>query len=80
VILLTRDRCFSAIRFGGEQGRTIMKMLLAAALLIGLAAFTTAHAEWEILDSGTAVYGGATAAPPAMIGTTSVDQSNEATH
>jgi hypothetical protein len=32
-----------------------MKPLLATALLIGLSAFTAAHAEWEILDPGTAV-------------------------
>jgi hypothetical protein len=37
-----------------------MKMLLATALLISFSAFTAAHAEWEILDAGTAVYAGAT--------------------
>jgi hypothetical protein len=36
-----------------------MKMLLAIALLFGLASFTSAHAEWEILDTGSAVYAGA---------------------
>jgi hypothetical protein len=36
-----------------------MKMLLATALLISFSAFTAAHAEWEILDAGTAVYAGA---------------------
>jgi hypothetical protein len=36
-----------------------MKMLLATALLVGFSAFTAAHAEWEILDAGTAVYAGA---------------------
>jgi len=40
-----------------------MKMLLAIALLFGFASFTSAHAEWEILDSGTAVYAGATTTP-----------------
>ena len=32
-----------------------MKTLLATALLLGLSSFTAAHAEWEILDPGTAV-------------------------
>jgi hypothetical protein len=32
-----------------------MKALLATALLLGLSSFTAAHAEWEILDPGTAV-------------------------
>ena len=32
-----------------------MKALLATALLLGLSPFTPAHAEWEILDPGTAV-------------------------
>jgi hypothetical protein len=40
-----------------------MKMLLAVALLFGFASFTSAHAEWEILDTGSAVYAGATTAP-----------------
>jgi hypothetical protein len=40
-----------------------MKMLLAIALLFGFASFTAAHAEWEILDSGTAVYAGAATTP-----------------
>jgi hypothetical protein len=40
-----------------------MKMLLAIALLFGFASFTSAHAEWEILDSGSAVCAGATSAP-----------------
>jgi hypothetical protein len=42
-----------------------MKMLLAIALLFGFASFTAAHAEWEILDTGTAVYAGATTNAPA---------------
>ena len=37
-----------------------MKMLLAIALLFGFASFTAAHAEWEILDTSSAVYAGAT--------------------
>jgi hypothetical protein len=37
-----------------------MKMLLAIALLFGFASFTSAHAEWEILDTSGAVYAGAT--------------------
>lgn len=40
-----------------------MKMLLAVALLFGFASFTSAHAEWEILDTGSAVYAGSTATP-----------------
>jgi hypothetical protein len=40
-----------------------MKMLLAFALLLGFASFTSAHAEWEILDSGSAVYAGAATTP-----------------
>ncbi|HUC68941.1 MAG TPA: hypothetical protein VMA53_26225 [Stellaceae bacterium] len=40
-----------------------MKMLLAATLLVGFASFTSAHAEWEILDSGSAVYAGAATTP-----------------
>jgi hypothetical protein len=40
-----------------------MKMLLAVALLFGFASFTSAHAEWEILDTGSAVYAGATTTP-----------------
>jgi hypothetical protein len=40
-----------------------MKMLLAVALLFGFASFTSAHAEWEILDTSSAVYAGATIAP-----------------
>jgi hypothetical protein len=42
-----------------------MKMLLAIALLFGFASFTAAHAEWEILDTGSAVYAGATTNAPA---------------
>jgi hypothetical protein len=42
-----------------------MKMLLAIALLLGFASFTTAHAEWEILDTGSAVYAGASTTAPA---------------
>jgi hypothetical protein len=40
-----------------------MKMLLAVALLFGFASFTSARAEWEILDTGSAVYAGATTTP-----------------
>jgi hypothetical protein len=40
-----------------------MKMLLAIALLFGFASFTSAHAEWEILDTTSAVYAGATTTP-----------------
>jgi hypothetical protein len=40
-----------------------MKMLLAVALLFGFASFTSAHAEWEILDTSSAVYAGATTTP-----------------
>jgi hypothetical protein len=40
-----------------------MKFLLAAALLFGFASFTSAHAEWEILDTTSAVYAGATTTP-----------------
>jgi hypothetical protein len=40
-----------------------MKMLLAIALLFGFASFTSAHAEWEILDTSSAVYAGATTTP-----------------
>ena len=42
-----------------------MKMLLAVALLFGFASFTSAHAEWEILDTSSAVYAGATTNVPA---------------
>jgi hypothetical protein len=42
-----------------------MKFLLAAALLFGFASFTAAHAEWEILDTTSAVYAGATTNAPA---------------
>jgi hypothetical protein len=42
-----------------------MKILLAIALLFGFASFTTAHAEWEILDTGSAVYAGASIHAPA---------------
>ena len=42
-----------------------MKFLLAAALLFGFASFTSAHAEWEILDTTSAVYAGATTNAPA---------------
>jgi hypothetical protein len=40
-----------------------MKMLLAVALMFGFASFTSAHAEWEILDTGSAVYAGAATTP-----------------
>jgi hypothetical protein len=40
-----------------------MKFLLAIALLFGFASFTSAHAEWEILDTGSAVYAGSTTTP-----------------
>jgi hypothetical protein len=42
-----------------------MKMLLAIALLFGFASFTSAHAEWEILDTSSAVYAGASTSAPA---------------
>ena len=42
-----------------------MKMLLAIALLAGFGSFTAAHAEWKILDTGSAVYAGATTNTPA---------------
>jgi hypothetical protein len=42
-----------------------MKMLLAIVLLFGFASFTSAHAEWEILDTTSAVYAGATTNAPA---------------
>ena len=32
-----------------------MRALVAAAFLLGAASLTAAHAEWEILDPGTAV-------------------------
>jgi hypothetical protein len=48
-----------------------MKMLLAIALLFGFASFTSAHAEWEILDSGSAVYAGSTTDAPVMTATSS---------
>ena len=38
-----------------------MKALLATTLLLGLSSFTAAHAEWEILDPGTAVAADVTA-------------------
>lgn len=41
-----------------------MKVLVAAAVLIGISGLTAAHAEWEILDAGTAA-APATAAPSA---------------
>jgi hypothetical protein len=40
-----------------------MKFLLAIALLFGFASFTAAHAEWEILDTGSAVYAGSATTP-----------------
>jgi hypothetical protein len=46
-----------------------MKFLFAVALLFGFASFTSAHAEWEILDTSSAVYAGATTNAPAT-GTT----------
>jgi hypothetical protein len=46
-----------------HRGRMTTQMLLAVALLFGFASFTSAHAEWEILDRGSAVYAGATTAP-----------------
>lgn len=41
-----------------------MKMLLAIALF-GFASFTSAHAEWEILDTTSAVYAGVKTDAPA---------------
>ena len=32
-----------------------MKTVIAAAFLLGVSSVTAAHAEWEILDPGTAV-------------------------
>lgn len=59
-----------------------MKMLFAAALFLGLSSFTAAHAEWEILDSGTAVYAGTTmpdnTAVAGSSGTTDVAEVNAA--
>jgi hypothetical protein len=46
-----------------------MKMLLAIALLVGFASFSAAHAEWEILDRGTAVYAGATTSSTTAVAT-----------
>jgi hypothetical protein len=43
----------------------IVKALLATTLLLGLSSFTAAHAEWEILDPGTAVASNLTAPAPA---------------
>jgi hypothetical protein len=43
-----------------------MKMLLAVALLFGFTSFTSAHAEWEILDTTSAVYAGASTSAPAI--------------
>jgi hypothetical protein len=40
-----------------------MKFLLAIALLFGFASFTAAHAEWEILDTTSAVYAGVVTTP-----------------
>jgi hypothetical protein len=40
-----------------------VKFLLAIALLFGFGAFTAARAEWEILDTGSAVYAGAATTP-----------------
>jgi hypothetical protein len=42
-----------------------MKALLATALLLGLSSFAPAHAEWEMLDPGTAVAPNFTAPAPA---------------
>jgi hypothetical protein len=42
-----------------------MKALLASAVLLGLSSFTAAHAEWEILEPGTAVLPNYTASAPA---------------
>lgn len=41
-----------------------MRVLLAAAMLLGFYATTAAHAEWEILDTGTPL-SAATPAPDA---------------
>jgi hypothetical protein len=46
-----------------------MKAILATALLLGLSSFT-AHAEWEILDPGTAVATDARALAPTVTVTT----------
>jgi hypothetical protein len=42
-----------------------MKALLATTLMLGLSSFTAAHAEWEILDPGTAVAPNFTVSAPA---------------
>jgi hypothetical protein len=47
-----------------------MKIALAIALLFGFASFTSAHAEWEILDSGSAVYAGSTTNQPTAVAST----------
>jgi hypothetical protein len=46
-----------------------MKALLATTLLLGLSSFTPAHAEWEILDPGTAVAPNFTVPAPAPVAT-----------
>jgi uncharacterized transporter YbjL len=51
-----------------------MKMLLAIALLFGFASFTSAHAEWEILDAGSAVYAGSTTNAPVMTAASSATE------
>jgi len=46
-----------------------MKMLLDITQLIGFASFSTAHAEWESFDGGTAVYAGATTSSTTAVAT-----------
>jgi hypothetical protein len=51
-------------RLGSSLGE-IVKVILATALLLGFSSFT-AHAEWEILDAGTAVATDARAPAPTV--------------
>jgi hypothetical protein len=51
-----------------------MKTLLAITLLFGFASFTSAHAEWEILDPGSAVYAGSTTNAPVITATPSATE------
>jgi len=49
-----------------------MKIVLAITMLIGAGSFTAAHAEWEILEPGSAV-----SATPTATSSTTVDQSEQ---
>jgi hypothetical protein len=44
----------------------IMKALIVAAVLFGVSSLAAAHAEWEILDPGTAV-NATVKAPPVTV-------------